>query len=62
MSKIQNPHIRTLTADELNAAKHIKFCCTIGDGHIVYGNAEAIVAAFKMNERDKKREEPDVES
>lgn len=46
--------MKPVTQDELNAAKHIKFCCTIGDGHIVYGNAEAIVAAFKMNERDQR--------
>lgn len=47
--------VRTVTKDELDASKHIKFCCTIGDGHIVYGSADAIVAAFKMNEELESR-------
>lgn len=62
MSKRQNPYIRALTADELNAAKHIEFCCIIGPGHIVYGDGDAIDYAFRMDEREqqeKKREEPD---
>lgn len=48
--------VREVTPEELDAAKHIKFCTLLDGKHLVYGSAEAVVYAHKMNEQQQPQE------